>query len=52
MAWIYVGDFNEVLKQSKKFGATRRPARQIESFQYAIEACELHDLGYSGDKFT
>lgn len=52
MAWLCVGDVNEILKQFEKFRATRKPTRQTESFEYALKICELHDLGYLGDKFT
>lgn len=39
--WLCVGDFNEILKQSEKFGAARRLDKHIESFKIALETCGI-----------
>ncbi|XP_059446325.1 uncharacterized protein LOC132177864 [Corylus avellana] len=50
--WMCVGDFNEILADSEKVGANKRPRWQIRAFQQAMEACQLYDLGFVGPKFT
>jgi hypothetical protein len=47
-----MGDFNEILYNHEKKGGAPRPQNQMEKFRWAIEECELKDLGFSGDKFT
>lgn len=47
-----MGDFNEILLQSEKYGATNGPYGQIEAFRLALEECGLSNLGYKGDKYT
>lgn len=51
-AWLCVGDFNETVNDSEKYGEFRKPMRQMVDFQDTLETCRLHDLGYSGAKFT
>lgn len=51
-AWICAGDFNEVLYQHEKEGGVQRPQGYMDRFMQALEACELHDLGFEGDVFT
>lgn len=50
--WCVVGDFNEVLAQSKKLAGNQRGENQMCKFREAIEINDLCDLGYIGDKFT
>lgn len=52
MTWLCLGDFNEILHQHEKVGATLKPLSQMEDFKLALEECGLHDSGYSRDKFT
>lgn len=47
-----MGDFNEIVKGSEKFGVARRPRWQMENFRRTPEFCQLHDMGFSGPKFT
>ncbi|GLT70035.1 hypothetical protein SLA2020_421370 [Shorea laevis] len=50
--WLCVGDFNEILDNSEKFGGVLRSERQMECFRSVLEDCNLGDLGYRGSKFT
>jgi hypothetical protein len=52
MAWLCIGDFNEIVEQSEKWGANPRKEGQMKLFRSALEKCNLSDLGYSGAKFT
>ena len=52
MAWLCIGDFNEIVEQSEKWGANPRREGQMELFRSTLEKCDLSDLGYSGAKFT
>ena len=52
IAWLCIGDINEILEQSEKWGANPRREGQMELFRSALEKCNLSDLGYSGAKFT
>ncbi|KAL0462661.1 UNVERIFIED_CONTAM: hypothetical protein Slati_0153700 [Sesamum latifolium] len=51
-AWIYAGDYNELLDTSEKQGGPPRPSWQMRNFRQALEACELHDVGCTRDPFT
>jgi hypothetical protein len=50
--WVVVGDFNEVLFTSEKWGGCTRSERLMKDFRQVMEECELFDLGYRGPKFT
>jgi hypothetical protein len=52
LAWLCIGDFNEIVDQSEKWGANPRREGQMEIFWAALEQCNLSDLGYKGAKFT
>jgi endonuclease/exonuclease/phosphatase family metal-dependent hydrolase len=52
MAWVCIGDFNEIVEQSEKWGANPRREGQMELFRLALEKCNLSDLGYTGPRFT
>ncbi|KAL0409763.1 UNVERIFIED_CONTAM: putative mitochondrial protein [Sesamum radiatum] len=49
--WMCIGDFNEILFQYEKTGASR-PAWQILDFRQTLSFCDFSDLGYWGQKFT
>jgi hypothetical protein len=51
-AWLCVGDFNEILCDSEKFGAAARPRWQMTNFRDMVDSCHLLDLGFSGPTFT
>lgn len=46
------GDFNEIVAQHEKSGATNRKEAQMEQFRSALEACNQSDIGFKGLKFT
>jgi hypothetical protein len=50
--WLCVGDFNEILEESEKYGLRRTPQHQMRTFRKALESCKLEDLGYVGASFT
>jgi hypothetical protein len=50
--WVCLGDFNEILKQSEKWGGNERNRSLMESFQSTLNDCRLLDLGYRRQKFT
>jgi hypothetical protein len=52
LPWLCIGDFNEIMELSEKYGATLRPDRQMEAFKKTLEDCKLSDLGFIGSKFT
>lgn len=45
------GDFNEILAAFEKRDGRRRPQRQMEGFQLAINICGFKDPGYTGLDF-
>ncbi|KAJ0008131.1 hypothetical protein Pint_29751 [Pistacia integerrima] len=52
MAWLCIGDFNEICHQYEKFEATDRPYRQMENFREALLDCDLNEIPFNGDFFT
>jgi hypothetical protein len=50
--WVCVGDFNEIVELSEKWGGSSRPNSQMQAFQQVLECCHLSDLGFNGPKFT
>jgi hypothetical protein len=47
-----VGDFNEIVSLSEKWGAVTRANGQMEAFRRALEDCQLFDQGFKGPKYT
>jgi hypothetical protein len=52
MPWLCMGDFNEILNLTEKWGASTRGIGQMEKFQRMLEDCHLCDLGFKGLKYT
>lgn len=52
LMWLCLGDFNEIIAQSEKFGASLRRESQMEAFRVVLKECQLSDLGFKGSKFT
>lgn len=52
LPWMVIGDFNEVLFSHKKEGGKPRSEHLMTTFRDTMEECNLHDLGFIGDKFT
>jgi hypothetical protein len=48
--WLCLGDFNEVVAMSEKWGGGAKSNSQISNFQLALEDYELSDLGFNGPK--
>jgi hypothetical protein len=51
-AWMCVGDFNEIVEQTEKWGGAPRRDGQMEQFRAVLEDCGLSDLGFVGSKYT
>ena len=47
-----MGDFNEILSNSEKWGGPERPQQQMEGFRKVVNVCGFIDLGYEGLEFT
>ena len=52
MPWVCMGDFNEILSCSKKWGGLERPQQQNEGFRRVVNVCGFLDLGYEGPDFN
>lgn len=52
LLWILMGDFNEVLEESEKFGGNSLNVRRVREYIECMKHCNLLDLGFSGLKFT
>ncbi|XP_075663380.1 uncharacterized protein LOC142632953 [Castanea sativa] len=52
LPWLYLGDFNEIVKVEEKLGGSLRRERQMTNFRAALDFCGLRDLGYVGFPFT
>lgn len=52
LPWLMMGDFNELLWQSKKKGGGLRPERLMKAFGDTLDEMNLADLGFIGPKFT
>ncbi|XP_031254340.1 uncharacterized protein LOC116112330 [Pistacia vera] len=52
MAWLCIGDFNEICHQYEKFGAADRPYRQMQNFREALLDYDLSEIPFNGDFFT
>ena len=50
--WLCAGDFNEIIKQSEKWGGRLRPYAQMQIFRDVLDGCELMDLGFKGFPYT
>ena len=49
--WLCIGDFNEVISLSEKWGGRGRSNSQMRNFQEVLTNCELLDLGFRGPKY-
>ncbi|XP_040996152.1 uncharacterized protein LOC121242341 [Juglans microcarpa x Juglans regia] len=50
--WLCLGDFNEILYHSEKYGGARREEKQIADFRSVLQDCQLKDLGCIQGKYT
>ncbi|KAK6151112.1 hypothetical protein DH2020_016044 [Rehmannia glutinosa] len=51
-SWLCVGDFNEILRLHEKQGGNLKSFQQMDQFRQVLTDNGLHDLGYSGNRFT
>ena len=52
LPWVCLGDFNEILKVSEKWGGPERTQQQMEGFRRVVHTCGFQDLGFEGLEFT
>ncbi|VFQ67130.1 unnamed protein product [Cuscuta campestris] len=52
LPWCILDDFNDILSFGDKKGRIQQPGWRIQGFREAVDFCELHDLGFTGNKFT
>lgn len=50
--WIVFGDFNLMMNSDEKQGGNRLDFHLTKLFNDTLNACDLSDLGYHGNKFT
>lgn len=49
---LCIGDFNEIVNWTKKWGGSVRKRPQMQEFQQTLEECNLVDLGFRGPKYN
>lgn len=47
-----MGDFNKILECRDKWGSNPCPTKAMDAFRCVFDDCGLHDLGFSGPKYT
>ncbi|KAK2647635.1 hypothetical protein Ddye_015124 [Dipteronia dyeriana] len=52
LPWVCLRDFNEMMCDDEKVGGLRKNWQDISEFREAVEACELDNMGFVGNKFT
>ncbi|KAK3212073.1 hypothetical protein Dsin_016779 [Dipteronia sinensis] len=52
LPWVCIGDFDEILSDSDKFGGADRNWRTMSDFRETLEDCELENMGFIGPRFT
>ncbi|CAM8993770.1 unnamed protein product [Rhodiola kirilowii] len=52
VAWVVVGDFNEVAFTWEAESRRERQAWQMNNFKRCLDDCGLTDLGYEGEMYT
>ncbi|KAL8125715.1 hypothetical protein AgCh_013104 [Apium graveolens] len=52
LPWCVMGDFNDPMYATEKEGGQNHPRRLLDGFCNVIEESGLHDLGFSGHRFT
>ncbi|GAV88798.1 Exo_endo_phos domain-containing protein, partial [Cephalotus follicularis] len=50
--WVFIGDFNEILRLSEKHGGGMNASWQIDQFRNALHDCGLVDMRCEGSGFT
>ena len=52
LPWVMIGDFNEVLMSSEKFGGRPMNIRRAMKFQECLNLCGMMDMGFNGARYT
>ncbi|XP_075675058.1 uncharacterized protein LOC142644299 [Castanea sativa] len=52
LPWLYMGDFNEIVKAEEKMGGALRRESQMKDFKEALDYCGFRDLGFVGALYT
>ncbi|GLT28228.1 hypothetical protein SLA2020_237380 [Shorea laevis] len=52
MPWLIIGDFNDVIDQSEKFGGNPICQTRVRAYLSCMNKCNMLDLGFTGNKFT
>ena len=52
LLWILIGDFNDVLEESEKFGGNSLSVRKVREYRECMDHCNMLDLGFSRPKYT
>ncbi|GLT95486.1 hypothetical protein SLE2022_131660 [Rubroshorea leprosula] len=52
MPWMLIGDFNDVIEQSEKFGGNPVCQARIRAYLDCMNICRMIDLGFIGNRFT
>lgn len=52
LPWLYIGDFNEIMKALEKESGNVRPFKQMDQLQSVINLCGFLDMGFYGAPFT
>ncbi|GLT58776.1 hypothetical protein SLA2020_316440 [Shorea laevis] len=50
--WLAMGDFNDIIVQTEKFGGNPVPSYRIQAYTDCMSFCNLMDMGFNGPKFT
>lgn len=52
LPWLCLGDFNEILSNSEKFGGNLKPEMQMNNFRNTLADCNLIEFPFIGPPFT
>ncbi|XP_060968796.1 uncharacterized protein LOC133036274 [Cannabis sativa] len=52
LPWLVMGDFNEIISHSDKFGGPLKNEKQIDDFRNTIDFCGLLETQFEGERFT
>ncbi|GLT80975.1 hypothetical protein SLA2020_523840 [Shorea laevis] len=50
--WMIIGDFNDVVDQSEKFGGNQIFQTRVRAYLDCMNNCNMVDLGFIGNRFT
>ncbi|GLU06570.1 hypothetical protein SLE2022_235940 [Rubroshorea leprosula] len=50
--WMIIGDFNDMVDQSEKFGGNEISQTRVRAYLDCMNNCNMVDLGFIGNRFT